>query len=187
MPHADRGVCTSCHSIVTLQGVPVPAIHSMSVMTHEYRGVCANCHQVSLALGVNAGSPVAGIRVPAAPAPAPAGAAKQPAEAEWQGLEVAPSGQGVAVAGAEGAAQRLGMQTGDLVLSINARPINSMADFVSATANGTLATGTVIVRRNTQRLAFEFAPPTPVGQTQMGTPWASAPGAAPAVRQQAQF
>jgi S1-C subfamily serine protease len=132
--------------------------------------------------------------VPQALPPSPA----QPTEAEWQGLEVAPSPQGVLVAGAEGNAMRAGVLAGDLVASVNGASVASMADFVSATQNGLLAQGTIIVRRNGQRLAFELsssprnpAPPLATRpqtfQQQAGMAPAAMPYASPPVPQGGRF
>lgn len=163
--HADRGVCTNCHAVVSPQGVSVPSIRSFSSMTHEYRGVCVNCHQITLApnpMGLSVAQTAVG--TPASPqavvppqtlAPPPPPRA-QPTEGEWKGLEVAPTPQGVGVAGTEGEAARVGVLQGDVITSVNATPILSMTDFVQATQNGTLARGTLIVTRANQRLAFEL-------------------------------
>jgi S1-C subfamily serine protease len=82
----------------------------------------------------------------------------------------------VVVHSAEGTARRLGVQMGDIVTSINAAPVRTMADFVRVTDTGALAQGAVIVRRDTQRLAFEFTGSPPVAQ-----PAAVRGGAAPVV------
>lgn len=182
--HADRGFCTSCHAVIGAQGTPVPAIHSMSVMSHEYRGVCANCHVSRVAPSLGGLMPVAGTPVAAKPDPLTRG----PTEAEWQGLEVVPGASGVVVQSAEGRAKRLGFEKGDVISSINALPVRTMADFVSVTQNGRLSQGAVIVRRADRRLAFELAeptanpPPPPEAQPRGGseTRWGS-PGAAPIV------
>lgn len=168
LTHMDRGVCTSCHAVVSAQGTPVPAIHSMSVLTHEYRGVCGNCHLFRVAPTFGGATAVAG--TPVAPRPQPAG----PSEAEWQGLEVAPGATGVVVQSAEGKAGRVGLQTGDLVTSINGAQVKTMTDFVRVTENGTLAQGAVIVRRNEQRLAFELTVSTPNPQPAAGGRWGGA-------------
>ncbi|MDH5674064.1 MAG: PDZ domain-containing protein [Myxococcales bacterium] len=74
-PHADRGACANCHSVVRNNGRPVPPIHSFSSMPHGFRGVCSNCHQVTLGQGGN-GNPVAAtMMVP------PSGAPMQPMQA----------------------------------------------------------------------------------------------------------
>lgn len=149
-PHADRGVCTSCHSVLSPQSLPIPSITSTSTMTHEYRGVCSNCHQ----LAVSGALPAARMTAAAAPTPGPA-------EAEWLGLEVAPSSGGVVVKGVEGLGARRGVLANDLVSSINGVAISSMQDFVRVTQNGALTQGALIVSRAGQRLAFELAPSTP--------------------------
>jgi S1-C subfamily serine protease len=179
MPHADRGVCTGCHSTVTPAGTAVPAIRSSSVMTHEYRGVCANCHQMRSSALPGFGSPVAAVQVPGGP---PAANARQPTEAEWQGLEVGPSAGGVVINGVEGAAQRAGVLAGDVVSSVNAVPVASVAEFLKVTDNGVLAQGTVIVRRGAQRLAFELGA---AGGTQPAG--GTMPGQLGTARQGAQF
>jgi len=156
--HGDRGPCTNCHSVVFPQGMPVPAISALSVMPHAYRGVCNNCHEVKV---MPLGAPVAGmITVP--PAGGMAGnapkAMRAPTEAEWMGLEVGVAAQGVLVNGVEGMAKRAGMRVGDVIASINAVPVRTVADFVAVTQNGGLMQGTVIARREGQRLAFELGP-----------------------------
>jgi len=180
LTHTDRGPCTNCHGVVTQQGAVVPAIYALSVMAHEYRGVCINCHQIKIApAGV---APVAGTlnaRPLEATQPVAMGAAapkavRQPAEAEWQGLEVGPSAQGVLANGAEGAARTTGMRAGDLVMSINALPIRTMADFVRVTDNGALAQAAVIVRLDGQRLAFELSGGARNAILQNGVPWGAA-------------
>jgi hypothetical protein len=165
IPHVDRGACTTCHSVMSSLGRPIVSIRSYAAMPHEYRGVCVNCHQVTLAA---TGNMVAGSPPPSQPLAAPPPAAppqtppRQPSEAEWQGLEVGPGTYGVVVNGAEAAAGRRGLATGDLVVSINGAPIRTMLDFSEVTQKGKLAQGTVIVDRKGQRLAFDLGqPPTP--------------------------
>jgi len=176
MTHADRGVCTACHAVVTLQGTPVPAINSLSSMPHAFRGVCSNCHVARPARTAFA-SPVAGTPVSPPPAPPPAPAVT---EGEWQGLEVSAGPTGVVVRSAEGSAGLLGIRAGDVVGSINGVPVQSVADFVRITQGGTLAQAAIIVRRGGQRLAFELggsqnaAPPAPT------TNWGTSPVVLPA-------
>jgi hypothetical protein len=155
--HGDRGPCTNCHNVVTPQGLMVPSISALSLMPHAYRGVCNNCHEVKV---LPLGAPVAGvITVP------PAGGAmagnppkRPPTEAEWMGLEVAIAAQGVLVNGVEGMAKRAGMRVGDMIMSVNAVPTRTVADFMRVTQNGALTQGAVIARREGQRLAFELGP-----------------------------
>lgn len=45
--HADRGVCTACHTVVGAAGAVLPAVSGSSVMLHGYRGVCSNCHRIA--------------------------------------------------------------------------------------------------------------------------------------------
>jgi hypothetical protein len=154
--HGDRGPCTNCHSVVMPQGMLVPAISALSVMPHAYRGVCHNCHEVRV---MPLGAPVAGlITVPPTGAMAGNPPKRAPTEAEWLGLEVGVAPQGVLVNGVEGIAKRAGMRVGDVITSINAVPIDTVADFVAATQNGGLTQGAVIARREGQRLAFELGP-----------------------------
>ena len=162
--HADRGVCTNCHSVLTAQRAPVPSISSLSVMPHAYRGVCSNCHEFTFG-AATASRPVART-LPGAPGiAAPPAPRKQPAEAEWQGLEVMPSAGRVMVAGVEGVAAQRGVLANDIVTSINGVATPTMADFVAVTANGKLKAGTMIVRRGGQRLAFELGTkPAPAPQ-----------------------
>ena len=192
-PHADRGPCTNCHTVVTGGGNPLPMISSSSQMPHAFRGVCGNCHRVSLS-NAPMGNPVAGpvTAVPGVPGtqPAPINAPTiTPApinEAEWRGLEVRPGTQGVTVGAADGAAALAGVQPQDVVVSINGAPIATMADFVAMTNNGALPRGTAIVRRGGQRLAFELAgvragvPAGAPAQGLAGNPPSLPPGAAPA-------
>jgi hypothetical protein len=138
--------------------MPVPAISALSVMPHAYRGVCNNCHEVKV---LPLGAPVAGvITVPSTGAMAgnPPKPMRAPTEAEWLGLEVGVAPQGVLVNGVEGMAKRAGMRVGDMITSINAVPVDTVADFVAVTQNGGLMQGTVIARREGQRLAFELGP-----------------------------
>jgi hypothetical protein len=138
------------------QGMPVPAISALSVMPHAYRGVCNNCHEVKV---MPLGAPVAGvITVPPNAAMAGATPKRPPTEAEWLGLEVGVAPQGVLVNGVEGLAKRGGMRVGDVIASINAVPVDTVADFVAVTQNGGLTQGAVIARREGQRLAFELGP-----------------------------
>lgn len=53
-PHADRGACTGCHSVLSAGGAPVPGISSFAAMPHGYRGVCTNCHRISAGNGATA-------------------------------------------------------------------------------------------------------------------------------------
>ena len=46
-PHADRGVCTTCHLVVSSRGYPIPPLRTSAALGHEYRGVCSNCHRMS--------------------------------------------------------------------------------------------------------------------------------------------
>lgn len=108
---------------------------------------------------------VAGTAPAPAPTPGPAAPPPQPTEAEWQGLEVGPKPNGVVVAGVEGLAARAGVLAGDAVSSVNGMRVAQMTDFVSATNNGRLALGTLIVRRGGQRLAFELGTAPPSGLT----------------------
>jgi hypothetical protein len=176
MTHADRGVCTACHAIVSLQGTPVPAINSLSSMPHAFRGVCSNCHVARPARTAFA-SPVAGTPVSPPPAAPPAAAVT---EGEWQGLEVSAGPTGVVIRSAEGSAGLVGIRAGDVVTSINALPVQSVADFVRITQGGALAQAALIVRRGGQRLAFELggmqnpAPPAP------NTNWGTSPVVLPA-------
>lgn len=154
--HGDRGPCTNCHSVIMPQGMPVPAISALSVMPHAYRGVCNNCHEVKV---LPLGAPVAGmITVPQAGAMAGNPPKRAPTEAEWMGLEVGVAPQGVLVNGVEGMAKRAGLRVGDVIASINAVPVPTVADFVAVTLNGKLTQGAVIARREGQRLAFELGP-----------------------------
>jgi hypothetical protein len=140
------------------QGMPVPAISALSAMPHAYRGVCNNCHEVKV---MPLGAPVAGM-ITLPPAGAMTGntpnGMRAPTEAEWMGLEVGVAPQGVLVNGVEGMAKRAGMRVGDVIMSINAVPVRTVADFVAVTQNGGLMQGTVIARREGQRLAFELGP-----------------------------
>jgi len=52
-PHAERGVCTSCHTVVGSQQTPIPPILASASMPHEYRGVCFNCHRLASPGSVN--------------------------------------------------------------------------------------------------------------------------------------
>jgi hypothetical protein len=146
----------------------VPTIFSFSAMPHEYRGVCNNCHQISVA-GFG-GNLVAGVRAtePADPQLQMQGMAN---EAEWRGMEVRSVSQGVVITKADGAAARAGAQAGDVVDSINGAPVRAMADFVQVTLNGELQQGTMIARRNGQRLAFELqrSPETRAAQRSAST------------------
>jgi hypothetical protein len=154
--HGDRGPCTNCHGVIMPQGMPVPAISALSVMPHAYRGVCNNCHEVKV---MPLGAPVAGvITVPPQGAMAGNPPKRAPTEPEWLGLEVGVAAQGVLVNGVEGMAKRAGMRVGDVIASINAVPVDTVADFVAVTQNGGLTQGAVIARREGQRLAFELGP-----------------------------
>jgi hypothetical protein len=154
--HGDRGPCTNCHGVIMPQGMLVPAISALSVMPHAYRGVCNNCHEVKV---MPLGAPVAGvITVPPPGAMAGNPPKRAPTEAEWLGLEVGVAPQGVLVNGVEGMAKRAGMRVGDVIASINAVPVDTVADFVAVTQNGGLTQGAVIARREGQRLAFELGP-----------------------------
>jgi hypothetical protein len=174
--HGDRGACTNCHTVVFPQGMPLPIISALSAMPHEFRGVCNNCHQIRINR-LGGITQVAGtINAPNAPVAAAAPATpRQPTEAEWRGLEVAISTQGVMVNGADGVAKRAGVRVGDVITSINAVPITTMADFVRATENGALTQGTVIARRDGQRLAFEIGPRVPEGQRNLPEPQRNLP------------
>ena len=154
-PHRDRGPCVNCHTVATGDGQRVPTIFSFSAMPHEYRGVCNNCHQISVA-GFG-GNLVAGIRA-AEPADAQLQMQMQGAanEGEWRGMEVSAASQGVVITKADGAAARAGAQPGDVVDSINGVAVRSMTDFIQVTLNGDLQQGTMIARRNGQRMAFEL-------------------------------
>jgi len=179
-PHADRGVCTNCHTVVSSRQEPIPAIGANSTMPHEFRGVCSNCHRQRQASqsGLNPNSyrvqpaaPVAAVAqvvTPGATAPA-----RTPTEGEWMGLEVTPitpltarqygifnGTRGLVVAEAEGQAARVGIKAGDVVVSVNGTPVTSMGDFFQATRNGTLTQGVVEVVRQGQRLAIDMAPAT---------------------------
>jgi hypothetical protein len=163
--HGDRGPCTNCHNVVFPQGTPMPAITSLSSMPHEFRGVCNNCHQIRVGrLGLTpvAGVPMGGNAMPAVMGAVPGApnmmAARQPNEAEWRGLEVNAAAQAVLVNGVDGVAKRAGIKVGDIITSVNAIPVRTVADFVRATENGQLTQGTVIVKRDGQRLAFEIGP-----------------------------
>jgi hypothetical protein len=184
--HGDRGPCTNCHGVIMPQGMPVPAISALSVMPHAYRGVCNNCHEVKV---MPLGAPVAGlITVPptAAPAEAPP-RMRAPTEAEWLGLEVGVAPQGVLVNGVEAMAKRAGMRVGDVITSINAVPVRTVADFVAVTQNGGLMQGTIIARREGQRLAFELGPrqaqPQPQPQAMQMAPNQMAPNQEPQGRE----
>jgi len=64
MPHADRGRCVGCHSVLSMGGIPVPAIAAQAGMPHAYRGPCQNCHQTLGQAGFGAGpvgNPVAAL------------------------------------------------------------------------------------------------------------------------------
>ncbi len=208
-PHADRGTCTSCHQVVSARGTPMPAIAPGTPLPHANVGQCRNCHVVQPAVSnqQNAvpqppvapvagfpalgpyGSFVAGAQPPPAGAPASPAVAppppppQQPTEAEWMGLEVSPgkTGGGVVVAGAEATAARAGMTAGDVISSINGARITTMLDFTTATDNGRLAQGTVVVKRGTQRLAFELgtSPATPPLTPPAAPPLGAMPGAMP--------
>lgn len=184
--HADRGVCTNCHTVLTAQGARVPSITSLSVMPHAYRGVCSNCHEFTFGTAA-ASRPVARVIPGTAAIAPPAPAKKQPTEAEWQGMELAPTARGVVVAGVEGVAAQRGVLVDDVVASVNGVATPTMADFVAVTRNGKLRAGTMIVRRAGQRLAFEL------GAKPATTPQAPPPGTnflpprSPVGPQQAQF
>ena len=80
---------------------------------------------------------------------------------------------------------RAGVQPGDTVVSVNGKPITTMADFVAVTQDGDLRQGTMIAKRGGQKLAFELrrkvrnqgvAPqPVPTGMTQMMAPQPAQP------------
>jgi hypothetical protein len=177
-PHGDRGPCVDCHTVTMGNGRPMPNIQSFSSMPHEFRGVCNNCHRID---GSPTGNPVAAVRpvigemqmIPGAGVPqnmmgaqgpmGAAGLAAGPREADWRGLEVRPSPTGVTVTKAEGAAGRSGLARGDVLVSLNASPIQTVADFVQATQNGRLNSGTMIVMRDGQRMAFELTAPPATG------------------------
>jgi hypothetical protein len=179
-PHRDRGPCVNCHTVATGNGQRVPTIFSFSAMPHEYRGVCNNCHQISVA-GFG-GNLVAGIRT-AEPADAQLQMQVQGAanEGEWRGMEVSAASQGVVITKADGAAARAGVQPGDVVDSINGVAVRSMTDFIQVTLNGDLPQGTMIARRNGQRMAFELQRNQPGTANQQA---ASNVGAAPQAQQQ---
>ncbi len=64
--HADRGMCTDCHRVVSRDGERMPTIHPSSFLPHEFRGVCNNCHVVE-ASRLLAFAPAAAIPNPAGP------------------------------------------------------------------------------------------------------------------------
>jgi hypothetical protein len=179
-PHRDRGPCVNCHTVATGDGQRVPTIFSFSAMPHEYRGVCNNCHQISVA-GFG-GNLVAGIRT-AEPADAQLQMQVQGAanDGEWRGMEVSAASQGVVITKADGAAARAGVQPGDVVDSINGVAVRSMTDFIQVTLNGDLQQGTMIARRNGQRMAFELQRNQPGAANQQA---ASNLAAAPQPQQQ---
>lgn len=181
-PHADRGVCASCHTVVSSRGNTIPNITASSTMEHEYRGVCSNCHILEIknrpgtnAVNVPAGSVQVAMTTPQGAmglggAPGAIVPSMIPAEGEWMGLEVAPitpltavqygipyGTKGLVVAGADARAAIAGLKAGDVVLSVNNRPISNMTDFLQATWGGALPQGVLDVIRKGQRLTVNFS------------------------------
>jgi hypothetical protein len=79
-----------------------------------------------------------------------------PQEVEWLGIEANGGINGVMIGAVEGVAQRAGLMAGDVVVSLNGVPVDSPATMEALTQNGNLQQGTMIVRRNGQRMAFEL-------------------------------
>jgi membrane-associated protease RseP (regulator of RpoE activity) len=180
-PHADRGVCTNCHIVVSSRQEPIPPIRASSAMPHEYRGVCSNCHLLASQSGLNANpyrmqaAPPAATMVAVRPVVTPGTVtpARTATEGEWMGLEVTPITQltarqygipagtgGLVVAEAEGQAAMVGIKAGDVVVSVNGTPITQMTDFFQATRNGTLAGGVVEIVRQGTRLTVNLTQTT---------------------------
>ena len=187
--HADRGMCTSCHTVLSPLGTAIPAIHAGSPLGHEFRGVCGNCHSVTLA-GPNevfAAAPPATALPPGPP----------PSEGQWLGMEVSPitaitaaqfalppGSMGVVVTEAEAAAAAAGFLPGDVITSVDGAPVAGMMDFLGATRAGALPRGAVELRRGAQSLWAQLsaapaaAPgvaavqawPTPTGPGGFGAP-----------------
>ena len=218
-PHAERGTCTTCHEVVSSRGIPVPSIQVHSRRPHDTRGLCTNCHDIAgaaapAALAQAGANPaaltmVANAMPMAQPALALALPTAQPAapapEGGWNGIEVTPvttltatqygiphGTVGLIVAEAEGGAAVAGVKAGDVILGINGTPTPTLSDFFRATANGTVARGSVDILRKGQAMAVVVdaaatvakvvpAPqtaPTAVAQTvaaAMATPAAAAP------------
>jgi serine protease Do len=74
------------------------------------------------------------LAVGAARRAAPARRAAMPAVGEPLGLALAPSEEGLAVRRAEGAAQRAGLQSGDIIVSVNGAPVLTPGQFADALA-----------------------------------------------------
>ncbi len=125
-PHADRGECTRCHVRLDLAGNPLPMIASWARMPHADRGVCTNCHLVSR--GGGGIGPADPVRLTSA-----VGVVDR---IDWLGmnLQVVAPGQsaqvpaGLLVIAVRGAAVHAGVQTGDLLTSVNGAPIATFAD-----------------------------------------------------------
>ena len=167
-PHAERGTCTSCHSVVSPRGAAMPSIQLNSRPPHDNRGLCTNCHQLGgasapTATGQTAATPagltlIAGTAPLASPAPMPA------SEGGWNGVEVTPitpltasqygvpQGAGLIVAEAEAAAAVAGIKAGDVMLAVNGSPTTTLTDFFRATGNGTIPRGAVELLRKGQRI-----------------------------------
>jgi len=141
--HADRGVCTNCHTVVSSRGNPIPTVAPRTTAV---------------------GQTVA----PRMTAPL-----RTATEGEWMGLEVAPitpitgrqyqipyGTQGLVVVEVEGSAAIAGLKAGDVVLSVNGVPISNMTNFFQATWNGTQTQGVVEVLRQGQKLAVNIAQTT---------------------------
>jgi len=159
--HTDRGTCTGCHSVISAMGAPIPAISATSLMIHEYRGVCTNCHLIAVGPSSPGVARAAAAMAPVSPPPA-----RPKLEGEWMGAEVAPitqltrtqfglaaGTQGVVVVEAEAQAATAGLKPGDVVMAVNLIPVRTMAEFLGATQNGTLGSGSVDVLRGSQRFA----------------------------------
>jgi len=203
--HNDRGVCTSCHTVVDTQGMVMPAISALSLQRHDFRGLCTNCHRIYLSTSAAAGS-FPGWRQAAGTAGVGAAPFEQPlagpglgsgtpqpvamaTEGEWLGLEVAPLTKltsiqydipegisGLVASDAEGSAAAAGMIPGYVVVSVNGVDTSTMNGFFLATKNGTLRQGTVEFLRRGQRLGVSLVQTPPTAPL---TPQAGPAGIAP--------
>ena len=175
--HPDRGVCTSCHFIKDIRGVPIPPILAGAKMPHDARGVCTNCHMIpSIASAPIYPQDVAtadnAVQVAFVPgqtmcptrSPGFAPMTPQAPEGDWLGIEVTnitgltasqyqlPIGlSGVVVAQAEPPGSLGGLKAGDVILSINGFPTTTLTDFFRATNNGLMRKGALNVYRKGQQ------------------------------------
>ena len=204
--HPERGVCTSCHFVKDVRGVPIPAILAGARMPHDARGVCTNCHMIPSTASAPASAPIYpqdvatannAVQVAFVPgqtmspprSPGFAPMAPQATEGGWLGIEVTNITQltasqyqiplglpGVVVAEAEPPGSLSGLKAGDVILSINGVPTATLTDFFRATNNGLMGKGSLNVYRKGQQ--YVMAVDTTVGTTAQTAPQQGA-GVAP--------